>query len=123
VLILQDVRCKRLYEILKSNVNIKIYQKNLCIIGGSWRAILSIYASKHKISDKDIEGLEVDSNSLIGFLKQIETLTPALLIKKYGIETPIKAVSTLLPKEIGMSQNGNKEIVNIFKTKKLCGNS
>jgi adenine-specific DNA-methyltransferase len=35
-------------------------------------------------------------------------------LKKYGSEEPMKAVSTLLPKEVGMSENGNEDMVNIF---------
>ena len=34
--------------------------------------------------------------------------------KKYGSENPMKAVSTMLPKEVGMSENGNKEMVELF---------
>ena len=35
-------------------------------------------------------------------------------IKKYGSEDAMKAVSTLLPKEVGMSEDGNKDIVSLF---------
>jgi adenine-specific DNA-methyltransferase len=35
-------------------------------------------------------------------------------LKKYGSEDPMKAVSTLLPKEVGMSENGNEDVVNLF---------
>ena len=38
-------------------------------------------------------------------------------LQKYGSEKPMKAVSTFLPKEIGMNENGNKEIVELFGSK------
>lgn len=38
-------------------------------------------------------------------------------IKKYGTESPMKAVSTELPKEVGRSEDGNKEIVELFGEK------
>ncbi|MDI1317060.1 site-specific DNA-methyltransferase [Flavobacterium sp.] len=38
-------------------------------------------------------------------------------LKKYGSEEAIKAVSTFLPKEVGMSEDGNKEMIEIFGSK------
>lgn len=38
----------------------------------------------------------------------------AKALKKYGSEEPIKAASTFLPKQIGMNENGNKEMVDLF---------
>ncbi|TRX43034.1 site-specific DNA-methyltransferase [Flavobacterium restrictum] len=38
-------------------------------------------------------------------------------LKKYGSEDAIKAVSTILPVNIGMSENGNKEMVDFFGNK------
>jgi len=35
-------------------------------------------------------------------------------VQKYGSEDIIKAVSTFLPKEVGMSEDGNKEMVDLF---------
>lgn len=43
-----------------------------------------------------------------------ESEDKAKAVKKYGVETSIKAASTQLPKEIGLSENGNKEIVELF---------
>lgn len=37
--------------------------------------------------------------------------------KKFGSENQIKSVSTLLPKEVGMNEDGNKEIVELFGKK------
>lgn len=38
----------------------------------------------------------------------------AKALKKYGSEKPMKAVSTLLPKEVGMSETGNEEMIDLF---------
>lgn len=38
-------------------------------------------------------------------------------LSKYGSEQGFKSVSTVLPKEVGMSEDGNKELFNLFKTK------
>jgi adenine specific DNA methylase Mod len=35
-------------------------------------------------------------------------------LKKYGSEMAMKAVSTFLPKEVGMSEDGNKDMIDIF---------
>jgi adenine-specific DNA-methyltransferase len=43
-----------------------------------------------------------------------ESEDKAKAVKKYDVETSIKAASTQLPKEIGLSENGNKEIVELF---------
>jgi len=38
-------------------------------------------------------------------------------LKKYGTENAIKSVSTFLPKDVGMNEDGNKEIVSMFGQK------
>ncbi|MFY7665900.1 site-specific DNA-methyltransferase [Flavobacterium sp.] len=38
----------------------------------------------------------------------------AKALQKYGSEDPIKAVSTFLPKEVGMNEDGNKEIYELL---------
>lgn len=38
-------------------------------------------------------------------------------IKKFGTDKPMKAISTLFPKEIGMTEDGNKEIIELFGRK------
>ena len=46
-----------------------------------------------------------------------ESEDKAKALKKYGSEAAIKAVSTLLPKEVGLSENGNKDLSALFKDK------
>ena len=43
-----------------------------------------------------------------------ESEDKAKALKKYGTEDAMKTVSTHLPKEVGMSEDGNKEIVTLF---------
>lgn len=43
-----------------------------------------------------------------------ESEDKAKVLKKYGSETSLKAVSTLLPKEVGMTETGSKTINDIF---------
>ncbi|WP_373321221.1 site-specific DNA-methyltransferase [Neisseria viridiae] len=38
-------------------------------------------------------------------------------IKKFGTEKPMKSISTLFPKEIGMTEDGNKELIKLFGKK------
>ena len=46
-----------------------------------------------------------------------ESEDKAKALKKYGSEDAMKTVSTQLPKEVGMSENGNKAIVDLFGAK------
>jgi len=46
-----------------------------------------------------------------------ESEDKAKALKKFGSEENVKAVSTQLPKEVGMSEDGNKEMVNLFSYK------
>jgi len=46
-----------------------------------------------------------------------ESEDKAKALKKYGTEEAIRAVSTLLPKEVGMTKDGNKEITELFGSK------
>lgn len=41
----------------------------------------------------------------------------AKALKKYGTTTAMKAVSTMMPAEVGRSEDGNKEIVSLFGSK------
>ncbi len=41
----------------------------------------------------------------------------AKALQKYGTEEPMKAVSTQLPTFVGMSENGNKQLVSLFGSK------
>lgn len=46
-----------------------------------------------------------------------ESEDKAKAVQKYGSEDIIKAVSTFLPKEVGMSEDGNKEVADLFGSK------
>ena len=56
-------------------------------------------------------------NISIPAYRVFESEDKAKALKKYGSETAKKAVSTFLPKDVGMSEDGNKEIVELFQQK------
>lgn len=56
-------------------------------------------------------------NITIPAYRVFESEDKAKAIKKYGSEEAKKAVSTFLPKDVGMSEDGNKEIVELFGQK------
>jgi adenine-specific DNA-methyltransferase len=56
-------------------------------------------------------------NISIPAYRVFESEDKAKALKKYGSENAKKAVSTFLPKEVGMSEDGNKEIVELFGQK------
>lgn len=43
-----------------------------------------------------------------------ESEDKAKALKKYGADTIVKAISTLLPKEVGLTEDGNSEVANLF---------
>lgn len=53
-------------------------------------------------------------NISIPAYRVFESEDKAKVLKKYGTETSLKAVSTLLPKEVGMTETGSKTINDIF---------
>ena len=56
-------------------------------------------------------------NISIPAYRVFESEDKAKALKKYGSEEAIKAVSTFLPKEVGRSEDGNKEMVELFGSK------
>jgi adenine-specific DNA-methyltransferase len=56
-------------------------------------------------------------NITIPAYRVFESEDKAKALKKYGSERAIKAVSTFLPKEVGRSEDGNKEMVEVFGCK------
>ncbi|WP_127141356.1 site-specific DNA-methyltransferase [Flagellimonas marinaquae] len=56
-------------------------------------------------------------NISIPSYRVFESEDKAKALKKYGRDYILKAVSTNLPKEVGMTQDGNKEIVELFGSK------
>ncbi|MCK9371799.1 MAG: site-specific DNA-methyltransferase [Sulfuricurvum sp.] len=51
------------------------------------------------------------------YYRVFESEDRAKALKKYGTEEAIKAISTHFPKDIGMSESGNKEMVELFGSK------
>jgi adenine-specific DNA-methyltransferase len=56
-------------------------------------------------------------NISIPAYRVFESEDKAKALKKYGSDEAKKAVSTFLPKDVGMSEDGNKEIVDLFGQK------
>ncbi|MBP9102812.1 MAG: site-specific DNA-methyltransferase [Chitinophagaceae bacterium] len=56
-------------------------------------------------------------NISIPAYRVFESEDKAKALKKFGSEDAKKAVSTFLPKEVGMSEDGNKEILDLFDKK------
>ncbi len=56
-------------------------------------------------------------NIKIPAYRVFESEDKAKALKKYGTEQPMKAISTLLPKEVGLSENGNEDIFELFGNK------
>lgn len=56
-------------------------------------------------------------NISIPAFRVFESEDKAKALKKYGSEEAVKAVSTFLPKELGMSEDGNKEMMDLFEGK------
>lgn len=56
-------------------------------------------------------------NIFIPAYRVFESEDKAKVLKKYGTDTSIKAVSTMLPKEVGMTETGSKTINDIFNGK------
>lgn len=72
------------------------------------------YYDKGKIvfpDDYDFLNIKIPS------YRVFESEDKAKALKKYGSEEAIKAISTHFPKDIGMSESGNKEMVELFGSK------
>ena len=53
-------------------------------------------------------------NITIPAYRVFESEDKAKALKKYGSENAMKAISTLLPKEVGMTEDGNADMMNLF---------
>ncbi len=56
-------------------------------------------------------------NTKIPAYRVFESEDQAKALRKYGDSASVKAASTHLPKEVGLSENGNKDIVDLFGAK------
>lgn len=89
----------------------KIYQFNPKRTWGVSKDTFDSYYQQGKIVFPD----DYDFlNITIPAYRVFESEDNAKALKKYGVEASIKAASTQLPKEVGLSENGNKDIVELF---------
>ena len=94
--------------------NQKVYKYNPNRLWGITKDTFQDYYDKGKIVfPDDYSFLNISIPSYRVF--ESEDKNKALL--KYGSEDPIKSVSTLFPKEVGMNEDGNKEIISLFGRK------
>lgn len=92
----------------------KIYKYNPNRLWGITKDTFQFYYDKGKIVfPEDYNFLKIK----IPAYRVFESEDKAKALKKYGSEDSIKAISTAFPKEIGMSQDGNKELVDLFGEK------
>lgn len=89
----------------------KSYSFNPKRVWGVTKDSFNDYYGKGKIVfPDDYEFLNIS----IPAYRVFESEDKAKVLKKYGTETSLKAVSTLLPKEVGMTETGSKTINDIF---------
>jgi adenine-specific DNA-methyltransferase len=89
----------------------KTYPYNPKRIWGVSKDTFERYYDKGKIvfpDDYDFLNISIPS------YRVFESEDKEKALKKYGSEDAMKTASTQLPKEVGMSENGNKEIVELF---------
>jgi len=92
----------------------KVYPYNPKRLWGITKDTFADYYSKGKIVfPDDYDFLKIG----IPAYRVFESEDKAKALKKYGIEDGIKAASTQLPKDVGMSENGNKDIISLFNNK------
>lgn len=89
----------------------KSYMFNPKRVWGVTKDSFDDYYGKGKIVFPD--DYEFLNNSIPAY-RVFESEDKAKVFKKYGTETSLKAVSTLLPKEVGMTETGSKTINDIF---------
>ncbi|MBW1616658.1 MAG: site-specific DNA-methyltransferase [Deltaproteobacteria bacterium] len=92
----------------------KIYKYNPKRLWGITKDTFKNYYKKGKIvfpDDYDFLNISIPA------YRVFESEDKLKAFKKYGSEDSIKAVSTQFPKEIGMNEDGNKEIYDIFNIK------
>ena len=92
----------------------KEYPYNPNRLWGITKDTFSDYYEKGKIvfpDDYDFLNISIPQYRVFESEDRIKSL------KKFGSEIPMKAISTFLPKDVGMTENGNKEIIELFAKK------
>ncbi len=101
------------FDIINPKTN-EIYPYNPKRVWGVTKDTFEEYYNKGKIVfPGDYDFLYISTPSFRVF----ESEDKKKAIKKYGHEQSIKAISSYLPKEVGMTQDGNKNIVELFGSK------
>jgi adenine-specific DNA-methyltransferase len=109
----QEERPNCAFEMINPKTG-KKYPHNPKRVWGVSKDTFQSYYNKGKIVFPDDYSF---LNISIPAYRVFESEDNAKALKKYGSENAKKAVSTFLPKEVGMSEDGNKEIVELFDQK------
>ena len=89
----------------------KVYSYNPKRLWGVTKETFQDYYDRGKIvfpDDYDFMNISIPA------YRVFESEDRAKALKKYGVEESIKSISTLLPKDIGMNQDANKEVAELF---------
>ncbi len=109
----EEERPNSVFDMIDPKTN-KRYPHNPKRVWGVTKDTFQFYYDKGKIVfPDDYEFLNISIPSYRVF----ESEDKAKALKKYGSDKAKKAVSTFLSKDIGMSEDGNKEIVDLFNQK------
>ena len=109
----EEERPNSVFDMIDPKTN-KRYPHNPKRVWGVSKDTFQSYYDKGKIvfpDDYDFLNISIPA------YRVFESEDKAKAFKKYGSEKAKKAVSTLLHKDIGMSEDGNKEIVDLFNQK------
>ncbi len=94
----------------------KIYKYNQHRVWAVTNDTFESYYKKGKIvfpGDYDFLKIKIPA------YRVFESEDKAKALKKFGSEELTKSISTLLPKEVGMNEDGNKEMIELFGSKKF----
>ena len=109
----EEERPNSAFEMIDSKTGKKYLHNPKRVWGVSKDTFQSYYDKGKIVFPGDYDFLKIS----IPAYRVFESEDKAKALKKYGSEKAKKAVSTLLPKEVGMSEDGNKEIVELFSQK------
>jgi adenine-specific DNA-methyltransferase len=96
---------------MKNPKDNEVYECNPNRVWGVSKDTFDDYYNRGKIVfPSDYDFLKIKTPAFRVF----ESEDKAKALKKYGVDASVKAISTLLPKHIGLTEDGNQEIANLF---------
>lgn len=110
---LESQRPNSAFDLIDPKTN-KVYPYNPKRLWGITKDTFDEYYNKGKIvfpDDYDFLNISIPA------YRVFESEDRQKALSKYGNESPIKAISTVLPAHVGMTEDGNKEIFQLFDSK------